>query len=422
MFKFLHLGDIHLGYRQYRLIEREIDFFKAFDSVCISAIEENIDFVLITGDFFDQRSISPDVYNQAVFVLKKFKEKNIPVIAIEGNHDFKEVHRMLNIRGSWYQALANNELLQFLYLEENEEGFIFKANRSYIDLKIREHNIRIIGSRWYSVGASDKLKQLSKELEQLETPEDFFRIFMFHGGHECCLSLDRGGIADSDFQIFNEKVDYIALGHIHKFYKIVNFNNKDFIFNAGSLEASNISEIRKQEMPDSRGGLLVEVDKNKEIQTRLLIDYEQREFKIFSGISTKDFSDCTEMFNSIKEKVENYFNLKETKAIIFIEIENHNNFNISTEHLNELIQEIKKMGALHVLFKTNNIENNSSKILNNEEKNKDHLLIEEGVLKEIIEIDPSVQDQDKNKLLSSMLNLKEIINKDIETQEILNYI
>ena len=34
MVSFLHLGDIHLGYRQYKLAEREKDFMRAFASIC----------------------------------------------------------------------------------------------------------------------------------------------------------------------------------------------------------------------------------------------------------------------------------------------------------------------------------------------------------------------------------------------------
>ena len=47
---FLHLSDIHLGYQQYGHRERFNDFGRAFLSAVRYAVENQVGFVLISGD------------------------------------------------------------------------------------------------------------------------------------------------------------------------------------------------------------------------------------------------------------------------------------------------------------------------------------------------------------------------------------
>ena len=51
--KFLHIADIHLGCTRYQLEESPKDFFLAwYDALKKFAVEPQVDFVLICGDFF----------------------------------------------------------------------------------------------------------------------------------------------------------------------------------------------------------------------------------------------------------------------------------------------------------------------------------------------------------------------------------
>src|ERR1700732_3476228 len=86
--RFLHIADIHLGCRRYLVEERTKDFFRAwYDVITTYAIPNKVDFVLIAGDFFDTRRVDPQAMNHAMAGLTLLKEAEIPVIAIEGNHD-----------------------------------------------------------------------------------------------------------------------------------------------------------------------------------------------------------------------------------------------------------------------------------------------------------------------------------------------
>ena len=93
--KFIHVADLHLGYEQYNLRERMVDFASAFKQVVDFAINKKVDFVLISGDLFDKRDINADTLEQADVLINKLKKANIKVIAIEGNHDKQSLTSLL---------------------------------------------------------------------------------------------------------------------------------------------------------------------------------------------------------------------------------------------------------------------------------------------------------------------------------------
>ena len=85
--KFAHLADTHLGYRQFGLYEREKDFYEVFEKIIDRIIEEKVDFVIHSGDLFDNSRPSPLALLTFQKCLIKLKNVNIPVYAIAGNHD-----------------------------------------------------------------------------------------------------------------------------------------------------------------------------------------------------------------------------------------------------------------------------------------------------------------------------------------------
>jgi len=65
--KFLHIADVHLGCTRYQLAESPRDFFDAWiDVLRRYAIGEQVDFVIMCGDFFHKRSVPPETMNYAV--------------------------------------------------------------------------------------------------------------------------------------------------------------------------------------------------------------------------------------------------------------------------------------------------------------------------------------------------------------------
>ena len=114
--KFIHVSDLHLGKRQYNLKERYRDYFRAFQWVLDFAIKEKVDFILISGDLFDNKNINPSVLSEVFYSIRDFKERSIknlereiPLICIEGNHD-----NPIYTTNSWMSFLADLNLIILL--------------------------------------------------------------------------------------------------------------------------------------------------------------------------------------------------------------------------------------------------------------------------------------------------------------------
>src|SRR5260370_10558966 len=107
---FIHIADIHLGYEQYGERERFNDFSRTFWNIMDEAADRSVDFVVIAGDLFNKRAIDALTLIHAIEGLKKLKDKGIPVIAIEVNHDRSYYRDGI----SWLQFLCYQQYLILL--------------------------------------------------------------------------------------------------------------------------------------------------------------------------------------------------------------------------------------------------------------------------------------------------------------------
>ena len=264
MARFLHLADVHLGYSKYDSSERTLDFFRSFqDAIDRYAIQEEVDFVLIAGDLFEQRQILPAVLNQAQLCLEQLAAANIPVLAIEGNHDYEPY----GARTSWLRYLSGWGKL-ILLKPDNEEALepwdFERKCGSYIDL---DCGVRVIGSRWYGATAPQAIAKLAVSIEQLPSGPAS-TVMMFHHGLEGYIARYKGALRYQDFVPLREAgIDYLALGHIHQ-----NYTADDWIFNPGSTEANSVVENQEQ---NPRGVYLVGLTPQG-IKADLKRDYHQR--------------------------------------------------------------------------------------------------------------------------------------------------
>lgn len=266
MARFLHLADIHLGFDRYNSPERTKDFFFALADVLEKyAIAEAVDFVLIAGDLFEHRVIQPAVLNQAQICFQRLNEANIPVLAIEGNHD----NTPYGTSTSWLKYLSQWGLIKLLEPGDIARGEPFYTHwddthrrGGYVDLPC---GVRVLGSAWYGAAATGAIAQIAQAIQALPPgPEN--TVLMFHHGLEGQIARYRGALRYSELLPLQEAgVDYLALGHIHKSY-----SEGGWIFNPGSLEANNVEESDFQ-----RGAYLVEITPSG-IEAALKKDYRQR--------------------------------------------------------------------------------------------------------------------------------------------------
>lgn len=86
-----HISDLHLGYSQFNLEEREEDVYQSFNEAVDVSIREGAQAVILAGDLFH----NPRPCGKAIITLgnalKKLKEKQIPVMFVLGEHDISRI-------------------------------------------------------------------------------------------------------------------------------------------------------------------------------------------------------------------------------------------------------------------------------------------------------------------------------------------
>ncbi len=265
--KFLHISDIHLGFDRYDSKPRTQDFFYAlYDVLEKYAVGESVDFVIVGGDLFEHRNIQPAILNQAQLCFRMLQEADIPVLAIEGNHD----NAPYGTKSSWLRYLSDWNLLKLLEPGNISQGEPFYSHwddeslrGGYIDM---DCGVRILGSSWYGAAAPMAIKQIAEALGDLP-PASGPSILLFHHGLEGQIARYSGALRYREVLPLKEAgVDYLALGHIHK-----NYEEEGWIFNPGSIEANNVEESQFK-----RGAYLVEIDEEGKIHAELKTDYRQR--------------------------------------------------------------------------------------------------------------------------------------------------
>lgn len=200
--KFAHLADTHLGYEQYHLPFRADDFARSFGSAVERILEYDVDFVVISGDLFHRSNPSPKTIKQAIDILSLLKKENIPVFAVEGNHDktIKDV--------SIYDLLESLSLLFKLGLRKSYPSNEFLKAKNLGNYKLVYANydgINIFGDTHRS---SHQFKSLMEE-KYLS---------------DCDIAVLHLSVKEVvDFEIRDDyvtlkdlpKARYYALGHVH---------------------------------------------------------------------------------------------------------------------------------------------------------------------------------------------------------------
>ncbi|MEE0025238.1 metallophosphoesterase family protein [Methanobrevibacter sp.] len=301
--KFAHLADTHLGYRQFGLYEREKDFYEVFEKITDKIIEEKVDFVIHSGDLFDNSRPSPLALLTFQKCLIKLKNANIPVYAIAGNHD---------------SVLRKGAIPPQVLFKKFGLKVISPINTNYM-----YEDVFIAGLPYYSSSQyknlKNKLSDLSKKAANHEKS-----ILVLHQGIDKYFNLqyelEIGDVPDN--------FTYYAMGHLH------NFINDDF--GEGKLVYPGSSEVWKtSELEDYRkngkGFVIVDLDGKKPSIDRIKIDIP-REFID----RTLDYDNLVSGIEEIKQTIKDF----DKKPILNLTVNNvtstSNAHEIITEELDDL--------------------------------------------------------------------------------------
>ncbi len=211
-----HCADIHIGSdckilgtkSEIRKYEIKSTFYRILDE----CVKENVDLLLIAGDFFEDVNASDSVIQEIKDAIQKV---DLKVVISPGNHDPVTADSPYNI-------------------EWPENVIIFKTpNMNFVE--INDLNVRIWGAGFS--GMYEK-STLLKNINFVD--DDLINICVMHGD----LTGDYGAFYNpiNLREIENSKMDYVALGHIHKRTDICHIGDTFYAY-SGCPEGRGFDEL-----------------------------------------------------------------------------------------------------------------------------------------------------------------------------------
>lgn len=412
--KFLHIADVHLGCTRYQLPESQRDFFDAWIDVLRKyAIGENVDFVLMAGDFFHKRQIPPETMNYAFAGLSLLKDHGIPVVSIEGNHDQKHT----DTEYSWLRSLENWGLIKLLEPRNIDGNFVYEpwdldsdnyVRGGYIDIG----RARIYGSAWYGASANWAIPMLTKAIGERRR-DGAFHILMLHTDVEGHQTHPIPALTLANLKELKAVTDYVAIGHTHMCFEIDNW-----AFNPGSLEITKIDEFN-----EVRGAWLVEVGADNSVNATHVRDYVQRPFQRIP-YDVSGIADPKEVTSGVFAKVAESARVAEDgKPAPIIEITLRGqlgfpNSLLETQKMRDEIQ--KRTGALHVRVKNHTVPLDYA-VAPDLEDDASRGQLERRVIEDLIMRDNRYKSRSEA-MADAVIGAKQMVLSDEEPEKIADFI
>ena len=191
--KLLHTGDLHLDSAFCAYGQRDAEFQRAKSRELLTRIFElassrACDIILVAGDLFDGRFVSPESAELFCSLVEKYK---IPVALSPGNHDYYT-------EGGFYSKAASRLGELFILFSSNELQFF----------DIDELRTRVYGYAFTSPALT------VSPLSEAELPNDngYTKLLCAHADLASPISR-YAPVTLGDIERFG--FDYAALGHIH---------------------------------------------------------------------------------------------------------------------------------------------------------------------------------------------------------------
>lgn len=236
MVRFIHAADLHLDspFSGLKNIPEEImksiqqSTFQSLSNLVYSAIHNQVDFVLFSGDIYDLEDRSVKAQVQFKREMERLEKQSIPVYIIHGNHDF-----------------AGDETLH-ISLPANVT--IFNTSVETVNLVTKEGKVIALSGfsydkRWITERMINKYPTRYNQVD--------FHIGLLHGYQEGKKSEHAHYAPFTVSELRKKKYDYWALGHIHLREKVSDFPP---VYYPGNLQGRNKKET------EEKGFLLVELN------------------------------------------------------------------------------------------------------------------------------------------------------------------
>ena len=336
--KFVHIADVHLDSPFKTIsdradigVERRLEQRNALKKVIEYIKQNNIEYLFISGDLYEQDYIRESSIN---FLNELFKEiPDTKIYIAPGNHD-------PFIKNSFYATFNWNKNVKIF---------------TNVVQKVENDGVNIYGFGFNNFEMNDnQIKNI-----ELDEPEKI-NILITHG------DLGESKYNYMNLQdIKNIGFDYVALGHIHK------RNDTTNIVYPGSLISFGFDELGEH-------GMLVGEIKEK-VLNKKFVKIDDREF-------VEQELDVSNILSE-EELIEKINNINEENKLFKIILIGYRNFpiNINLKLINKNIIKIKDNTKLKIDFKENN---NTLKgiFLKKLNERKNNNLIDEKTYENILEI------------------------------------
>ena len=316
------MADCHVGgWREEKLNSLSMEHFrKAIDI----ALNENVGFVLISGDLFDVAMPGFEIINEVAKELSKLKEGNVDVYVIPGSHDYSVTGKTaLNILES--AGLCVN---------------VYKINEDKLEMIEDKTGVKITGILGRRGGLEkEDYKKLNKE--NLEN-EKGFKIFMFHTALEEFKPKDLENVECTSYLDLPKNFNYYAGGHVHYLFDTVKANYGKIVY-PGPLFPNNFKEIEELR----KGSFCIVDDK---------LNLERRYLELKNGVLSFKIEGKTP--KEINEKIEDLIELNNfTDKIVTLRIAGElETGKVSDVKIKDYVKRMEDKGAFYVMKNTNKLK------------------------------------------------------------------
>ncbi|KYC97153.1 hypothetical protein B4102_0808 [Heyndrickxia sporothermodurans] len=293
--RFIHTADLHLDspFKGLQYLPKSIfkriqeSTFSAFTKIVDSAISMNVDFVLICGDLYDGEDRSIKAQARLRRQMERLQTAGIEAFVLYGNHD--------HLGGNW----TTIEMPPNVHLFSSEVEM-----KSYISKDgVKVH---IYGFSYPERHVKEKRINDYKKIDGAD-----LHIGMLHGHCEGSSTAHQPYAPFSISDLIEKKLDYWALGHIHK-QQVLHTEHNPYIVYPGNIQGRHKKESGKKVC------LAVELSEHettfKQIETADII----WENLTLDATSIKTFSD---LYGLCKKEIEN-LRLPTQGMLLQIDIEN----------------------------------------------------------------------------------------------------
>jgi len=258
--RILHFADAHIDMANYGrhdpetgLPLRVLDFLKSLDAIVDAAITEKVDLVLFAGDAYKDRSPAPTFQREWGRRIMRLSQAKIPTLLLIGNHDLSpaagratSVHEFDTLQVPYVRMLAKVQLLgpQDLWgLPLQVISLPWLSRSAFMaDYECQGEGVNEVFAAMEG-RVAERINELIQQADQA-LPLVLTAHASVQGakyGSERMVMLGSDMVVSGSL-VRDSRLDYVALGHIHKPQNLNEGSHPPVIY-PGSIERVDFGEV-----------------------------------------------------------------------------------------------------------------------------------------------------------------------------------